>query len=80
MRFLLLSRLLRKVVTIVLKIVVMSMYHSRKFSLELGWVAQHLEVPNAAAENAGTSSHEVPCQYLSSSHPSPRQIIWTNLS
>lgn len=55
-RFLLLSRLLTKVATIVLKIAVMIMYHSLKFSSQLGWVAQYLEVCKAAAKNAGTCS------------------------
>lgn len=54
--FLLLSRLLRKVATIELKIAVMIMYHSLKFSFQLGWVAQYLEVCKAAARNAGSCS------------------------
>lgn len=41
--FLLLSRLLRKVATVVLKIAVMIMYRCLKFSSKLGWEAQRLE-------------------------------------
>lgn len=32
------------------------MYHSLKFSSQLGWVAQYLEVCKAAAKNAGSCS------------------------
>lgn len=79
MRVLLLSRLLRKVVIIALKIAVMIMYHSLKFSFELGCVAQYLEVHNVAAKSAGVCTIKCPAGF-SSSHPSPCQTIWIYLS
>lgn len=65
MRFLLLSRLLRKVVTIGLKIAVMIVYRSPKFSCEVGWWHSTLKKVRKAAAGPGSvkcpAGFPIPC-------------------